>query len=331
MAIYYLHVKSFSRGAGTRGSRATSGAAYRAGERIKDERTGAVYDHSRRTDVMHKEIILPSRFGQAAAHTIWARQRASLWNAAEHAEPRANARVAREFTVALPHELRHAQRVSLAQSFARELVERYSTAVDLALHAPRGDPRNFHAHLLMTTREITPEGLGPKAPLELSGTERYRRGLPRFSDELQMIRERWATLANEALLRANLATRVSSQRQEARDHQRPPSVWLPTIAFHIERRGGHSFIAARLRAAQLQRLQLEPRKDGNIERGAGSASASRAWSKIEQLQAQAIERWRLHREAKRMRDLGSLEHEESQSIEGEANLKQKGVDHELEI
>src|SRR5256885_9694685 len=44
MAKYFLHVKVFSRG---QGSRVTRAAAYRAGERIRDERTSEVYNYWR--------------------------------------------------------------------------------------------------------------------------------------------------------------------------------------------------------------------------------------------------------------------------------------------
>ena len=54
MAIYYLNMKTFGRGGG---SSAVNAAAYRSGERIRDERTGRTYDHSARQDVMHKEIV----------------------------------------------------------------------------------------------------------------------------------------------------------------------------------------------------------------------------------------------------------------------------------
>jgi hypothetical protein len=53
MAIYLLHVKSISR---AKGGRITRSAAYRAGERIRDERTREVYNFSDRDDVVHKEI-----------------------------------------------------------------------------------------------------------------------------------------------------------------------------------------------------------------------------------------------------------------------------------
>ena len=78
MAIYFLNMKTFGR---SNGSSAASAAAYRAGERIRDERTGKTYDHSERQDVMHKEIVLPGKF--ADDDMAWARDRASLWNAAE--------------------------------------------------------------------------------------------------------------------------------------------------------------------------------------------------------------------------------------------------------
>jgi hypothetical protein len=59
LAIYVFQMKTFSRAAGHRGSRSTSAAAYRAGERIRDLRTGATYDHRGRHDVLHTEIMLP--------------------------------------------------------------------------------------------------------------------------------------------------------------------------------------------------------------------------------------------------------------------------------
>jgi len=219
MAIYYLNVKSFSRNAGKHGSRATSAAAYRSGERIRDERTGAVYDHTKRGDVLHKEILLPEKFDAAGETLDWARDRSSLWNAAEHAEARSNARVAREYTVALPHELDQRRQIDLARTFARELAERYGCAVDMAVHAPRHDPRNFHAHLLSTTREVTPDGLGEKTAIELSGTERTRRGLAGAADEFRNIRERWATLTNSALRDAHVSARVSHLSRHAESEQ----------------------------------------------------------------------------------------------------------------
>ena len=195
MAIFYLQISSVGRGAGRR---ATAAAAYRAGERVRDERTGELHNFSRRRDVLHTEIFLPAQPGAQAAE--WARSRERLWNTAEHAEKRHNARVAREFQVNLPAELPPLARIALARSFALELAERYRVAVDLAVHAPRpdSDPRNFHAHLLATTREVTPAGLGAKAGLDMEPRERRQRQLPDHRQEFINVRERWAVLTNEA-------------------------------------------------------------------------------------------------------------------------------------
>src|SRR5258708_19907418 len=97
MAIYFLNLKTFGR---STHSSAVSAAAYRAGERIRDERTGKTYDHSDRQDVLHKEILLPNRF--AADDMAWARERANLWNAAEGAENRKDAPVPRAHLPPLP-------------------------------------------------------------------------------------------------------------------------------------------------------------------------------------------------------------------------------------
>src|SRR5689334_13039499 len=65
-------------------------------------------------------------------------------------------------------------RMANAGDFAHEIAERYKVAVDLAVHEPRvdGDGRNFHAHLLTTTREVTPAGLGAKVGLDMHPQER---------------------------------------------------------------------------------------------------------------------------------------------------------------
>jgi ATP-dependent exoDNAse (exonuclease V) alpha subunit len=252
VAVFYLQISSISRGAGRR---ATSAAAYRAGERIRDERTGEVSNYGRRRDVLHTEIFLPGQFDASAA--AWARNRERLWNTAEHAEKRHNARVAREYQVALPAELSAVQRVALARTFSQEIAERYKVAVDLAVHEPRpdGDARNFHAHLLTTTREVTPAGLGAKAGLDVSGRERRRRELPDHRQEYLSVRERWATLTNEALREANLDARVDHRSLAAQGIDREPAPRIPLMHLKMEQRGVRSEVAGRLRAEYRERVR----------------------------------------------------------------------------
>src|SRR5690606_35719878 len=127
-----------------------------------------------------------------------------LWNAAEKAELRKDARVAREFEIALPHELSAEQRVSLTRAFAQGLADRYGTAVDFAIHEPHvaGDIRNHHAHVMMTTRRVEADGLRDKTAIELKNARLLSDGLPTSMMQLREIRQSWEHFANEHLARA---------------------------------------------------------------------------------------------------------------------------------
>lgn len=280
MAVYFLNLKTFGRAGG---SSAASAAAYRAGERIRDERTGKTYDHSDRQDVMHKEIVLPSRF--ADEEIAWARDRASLWNAAEDAETRKNARVAREYLVALPAELSSAQRLTLVKGFSQELSDRYGFAVDVAIHTPRdfpgSDPRNFHAHLLATTREVGLERLGSKTTLEMSDGNRRSLGLQPAINELLHVRERWATVTNEALQEAHVAARVDHRTLKSQGIDREPRPQIPRAAFEMERHGYRSVVAERMREEYQARLEA------HMGRVAGQAVNTAAESTIAEPNATA--------------------------------------------
>jgi ATP-dependent exoDNAse (exonuclease V) alpha subunit len=286
MAIFYLQISSVSRGAGRR---ATAAAAYRAGERVRDERSGELHNFSRRRDVLHTEIFVPQQPGTQAAE--WAGNRERLWNTAEHAEKRHNARVAREFQVNLPAELPPLARIALARSFALELSARYRVAVDLAVHAPRpeGDPRNFHAHLLATTREVTPAGLGAKAGLDMAPRERRQRELPDHRQEFVNVRERWAALTNEALRAANLEARVDHRSLAAQGIDREPQPRIPLAHLKIEQRGVRSELAERLRAGYRERIarrlgqQQEPR--------AAERPGAAAQPDLEEVRRRARQEW----------------------------------------
>lgn len=293
MAIFYLQISSISRGAGRR---ATAAAAYRAGERIRDERTGELHNFSRRRDVLHTEIFVPEQ--HAGAALAWAGSRESLWNTVEHTEKGHNARVAREFQVNLPAELGALERVALARAFARELSERYRVAVDLAVHAPRpqGDPRNFHAHLLATTREVTPTGLGAKAGLDLPARERRQRELPDHRQEFVNVRARWASLTNEALRAANIAARIDHRSLAAQGAGREPAPAIPIMHLKMEQRGLRSEYAERLRAQYQARLAARPGRESAAppqepqpprELAEIRRQAREAWLKLRAQEAQA--------------------------------------------
>lgn len=280
MAIFRLDIQSLGR---STGRRATAAAAYRAGERVVDERTGTVHDHSGRTDVAHREIVLPSRF--ADTEIGWARDRQQLWNATERAESRRNSRVAREFSVALPHELTAPQRLALTRAFSQEIADRYGVAVDVSVHDPRpdGDPRNHHAHLLTSTRELTPSGFGAKTGLDMRGTARKEQGLAAGPAEFKGLRARWAELTNEALREAGLAVRVDHRTLAAQGIERA-SQHLPWHVYKQAQQAVRSEVVARTREGYEERAARSDRR--------GSATGPQS---LEDIRRRAREAWLAYR------------------------------------
>lgn len=219
MALFHLQVSSVSRAAGRS---ATAAAAYRAGSRIRDERTGLVHDYRLRERVVHTEIVLPEGAPE------WARDRAKLWNAAEAAERREDSQVAREFEIGLPAEVGPEERRALAVEFAGELVARHGFAADLSVYLPpeQGDPRNHYAQVLVTTRRLEGAGFGEKTR-ELSE-------LPGSRHEVTRWRERWAALQNARLIRGG---RVDHRSLADQGLEREPEIHLGAGATGKERRG----------------------------------------------------------------------------------------------
>lgn len=242
MAIYHCSTKPLSRSSGRS---SVAAAAYRAGDCLLDERQGIEHNYTRRSGVIHSELVLPDDVGE------W--DRSELWNAAEEAEKRKDSRTAREWEVALPDELSDEERRELAVSFAEDLAERYGCAVDVAVHAPdrEGDGRNWHAHLLATTRKVSRDELGEKCDIELSDAKRLSMGLGPAREEIAEVREIWADCVNEHLERAGQEERVdhrslADQREEAERNNEPekaaeldrePQIKLGWKVVQMERRG----------------------------------------------------------------------------------------------
>lgn len=223
MAIYHLSVKAISRSAGRS---ATAAAAYRAGVEITDTRTAEVHDYTRKRGIVSADLVLP------AGAPEWATDRAALWNAAESAERRKDACVAREYEVALPSELPPAARRKLALDFAQEMADREGCAVDVAIHEPgkEGDERNHHAHILRTTRKVEADGLGAKLDTEKAGRNR--------TADLEAVRARWAELTNERLREHGITAAVDHRSLKAQGIDREPTKHLGPTASAIERRTG---------------------------------------------------------------------------------------------
>nr|MCU0256346.1 Ti-type conjugative transfer relaxase TraA [Vicinamibacterales bacterium] len=196
MAIYHLSAKVIGRSVGRS---AVAAAAYRAAERLHDERLGRDHDFTAKAGVVHREVMLPE-----GAPEAWS-DRATLWNAVEAAEKRKDAQLARELEVALPRELSKAEGIALARDFARQEFVARGMAADVCVHWPPGADGEArpHAHILLTTRRVEGEGFGPKAR-EWNAT-----------DLLQGWRERWAELANARLAELGHEARIDHRSHAA--------------------------------------------------------------------------------------------------------------------
>ena len=251
VALYHLSVKPVSRGAGRS---AVAAAAYRTAEPLHDARQGVTHDYTRKRGVEARLLLMPYGGGVASFEGAGCTaERERLWNAAEAAEKRKDARVAREYELALPCELDAVGRRRLVTAFAGELVRRHGVAVDAAVHAPgrEGDQRNWHAHVLATTRRAEAGALGEKAGIELSDTARAKLGLGKAADEIEELRALWGGLVNRALAQARAVERVDhrSYTRQGRGALAPMQHAGPAVS-GMERKAERRRAQARLEQSQ---------------------------------------------------------------------------------
>jgi Ti-type conjugative transfer relaxase TraA len=196
MAIYHFSAKVISR---AKGSSAVASAAYRSASRLFDEKLNRHHDFSNKAGVIHSEVLLPRG---APEHL---NDRTALWNEVEAGEKRKDAQLAREVEFSIPRELDQQQGVSLARDFVQKQFVDRGMVADLNVHwdkADDGSPKP-HAHVMMTMREIGPDGFGKKVR-DWNGTEL-----------LQEWREAWAAHVNERMAGLGLEGRIDHRSYEA--------------------------------------------------------------------------------------------------------------------
>lgn len=208
------------------GRSAVKSAAYTARASFRDARLGRQFRGSKRGGLLSHELF------------NWSGSAKDLWNAAECAEVRRDARVIRELRPSLPAELPLTEQVRLVRSFGLWLRDQYGVAVQADIHAPRfldrnteklhaADKlelrretylsalfdsdltnRNFHAHILMTTREVCSQtgAFGAKTRI----LDHKKTG----PEEILRIRQEWEKRTNAALKRIGSSARVDLRSYE---------------------------------------------------------------------------------------------------------------------
>jgi Ti-type conjugative transfer relaxase TraA len=189
VAIYHFSAKVIGRSGGRS---AIASAAYRAGERLHDEKLDRDHDYTEKAGVVHREIMLPE-----GAPARWA-DRGTLWNEVEAGEKRKDAQLARDIEISLPREMGKAEAIRLAQDFVREQFVDRGMVADLNVHwtQARDGGEQPHAHVMLTMREIVPGREGH----EEEGA--FGKKVVAWNDRalLGEWREHWAELANARLL-----------------------------------------------------------------------------------------------------------------------------------
>jgi Ti-type conjugative transfer relaxase TraA len=196
MAIFHFSVQVISRAAGRS---AVSAAAYRAGERLHDERLDRDHDFRARSGVEHSEILAPEGAPERFS------DRETLWKEVEGQEKRKDAQLAREVEFAIPREMTKAQGIELARDFVQaEFVDRGMIA-DLNVHRDMdaGGMEKPHAHVMLTMREVGPDGFGAKV------REWNEHG------NVEQWRERWETHVNTRLAELDIDARIDHRSLEA--------------------------------------------------------------------------------------------------------------------
>lgn len=210
MAVYVFSAKVIGR---KQGRSIVAAAAYRSASRLTDA-AGNVHDYTRKEGVALTEILAPD---DAPA---WVKDRGRLWLTVEQTEKRKDAQLARELLLALPARLELADQTALLRSFLRAEFVRRGMVADVAIHLD--NPTNPHAHVLLTMRELKPDGFGLKRrDWNAAFTTHHAAG--RFTsgtDALQGWRMAWERHINHALALAGRADRVDhrtlkAQRAEA--------------------------------------------------------------------------------------------------------------------
>jgi Ti-type conjugative transfer relaxase TraA len=218
VAIQFARARYISRSSG--GS-AVRSAAYNAREAIEAERTGEVFYFRHRDAPDHHEVLLPA---EAAARFADA---GVLWNAAEAAEKRKDAQVAREIVLALPadREVSTEDRIALARTFAETHFVSKGLAVQLDVHAPDGaaaesERANWHAHLLITTRRLEGEIFSAKKARDLDPEVRTAGGRARVADGTAW-GEAWRAHQNKYFREHGINVKVDPAATHAQEHIGP--------------------------------------------------------------------------------------------------------------
>jgi ATP-dependent exoDNAse (exonuclease V) alpha subunit len=163
-----------------------------------------------------------------------------------------DAQLAKDFILALPHEMTQEQRVALTREFVGQQFTDKGYVADIAWHAPgQDDGLNFHAHVMVGMRKVEGDGFARVKERPAVGDH----PLKHWKQELVALRESWADVTNEHLEAGGYDVRVDARSLEAQGIDREPETKLGPIAAKMERDGRESHAGNDRRAVQARNTE----------------------------------------------------------------------------
>lgn len=266
MAMYHFQEKIVSRG---KGKSFAQQMAYILRDKIRDCKSGSVYDFRSRKDLEFRGVFLPNGVPLCLLDPQ------VLTDELNWAERRKDAQLARSIHMALPVELLPEQRKQLLRDFCNDMFVSQGYCVIAAIHCGEVTPsrqqadlepvreltKNPHVHLLIPFRMVDKRGFQPtKLQSRVHNNPKY----------LIKLRERWAEHINRAYREAGLDLSVSHKslaeqaRERGREPTRLPTPYIGQRSFAVEKQGiptprGDRYREVMRRNRSLQRSRLRER------------------------------------------------------------------------
>lgn len=128
--------------------------AYNNRLRARDDRTGDLYNYTKKEDLYYSEVMLPENAPENFRDPV------TLWQNVEKIEKRKDSQLARYAIIALQKELTPEQNKELLKRYLKKNFINKGMIADFAIHDANGN--NPHAHIMLTMREVTSAGFGNK-------------------------------------------------------------------------------------------------------------------------------------------------------------------------
>ncbi|MDG1437107.1 MAG: AAA family ATPase [Rickettsiaceae bacterium] len=216
MAIQFARIKIHSR---KNGANACRTSAYNARSKITDEKTGEVFDFTKKGGNVYHQVLLPEGANEKFKDI------SILSNAIEKREKKSNSQLLKEAVIALPDddEFTLEDRINITHLIIKEMgwVEN-GLAVQIDIHEPDEDDNNWHAHVLVQTRRFTECGnyLGNKAR-DLNPEFKTGKGKSFIVPEEDIIHEKLKRVINNYCIKMGYETRVDPTGKIAQMHIGP--------------------------------------------------------------------------------------------------------------